>query len=117
MGQSFGGETEGQTTTRHGGGDRGGLRLFVGWVLFFYFHDVMMRLLFYFIFFTHLASPVCIAMFLRIADLIVYIRCVFVRKGSIYSEKLELIMAVEFIFYLSEHMRTEKEMAWYYSNS
>ena len=116
MGQRFGGETEGQTTTRHGGGDRGGLRLFVGWLLFFYFHDVMMRLLFYF-FFTHLASPVCIAMFLRIADLIVYIRCVFVRKGSIYSEKLELIMAVEFIFYLSEHMRTEKEMAWYYSNS
>lgn len=45
------------------------------------------------------------------ADLLICIRCVFVRNGSIYIGKLEIVMRVEFIFYLSKYMGTKEDMA------
>lgn len=111
MGQRFGGEIEGETTARYVGGDSGGLRLFVGWVLFFYFDDVMRQLLFCFLF-THSASCACGYRSLSTADLVMCIRCVFVRKMSIYIGKLEIVMGVEFIFYLAKHMGTKVDMAF-----
>lgn len=67
---------------------------------------MMILLLFYFLF-THLASyrsPSTV-------DLLICIRCVFVRKESIYIGKLEIVMGVRFIFYLSKHKGTKKDMA------
>lgn len=63
------------------------------------------------LFSIHSLSKLCEYRSPSTVDLLICIRCVFVRKESIYIGKLEIVMGVGFIFYLSKHKGTKKDMA------